>query len=253
MSSDNIAQINEVIAEYFNTNKEDFISAKDLMPALINAGIFTKDIKKGLPFRKILRKLDEENTLNKIPFVHAERIEKNTYWYLVRKGAKYIPKVETTAVSKKQLGISKRANSDEHYILNLCDELLDNTASRQHRFPFLLGDFHKDKKSRTKLPVDSYYENLNLVIEYREKQRPEEATHLDKNEVKTISRVSRDEQRKIYDQRRRDVLKRKNINLIEINYYAFEYDDQMSIIRNKEKDIEIVKNLLKNYIQNSNL
>ena len=46
------------------------------MPALINAGVFTKDHKKGLPLRKILRKLDTENSLDKIPFVHAERKEK---------------------------------------------------------------------------------------------------------------------------------------------------------------------------------
>lgn len=248
MSTNNIAQINEVIAEYFNTTKEDCIAAKDIMPALINAGVFTKDTKKGLPFRKVLRALDEENALDKIPFVHAERTEKNTYWYLVREGAKYIPKVETATISKKQFGLNKRVNSDENYILNLCDELLNDTASRQHRFPFLLGDFHKDKKSRTKLPVDGFYENINLVIEYRDKQPTEETPVLDKPTVKTISGVSRDEQRKIYDQRRRDVLLRKTINLIEINYYAFEYDSQLNIIRNKEKDIEIVKELIKDFL-----
>jgi len=249
MSTDIIAQINEVIATYFNTHSEDYIPAKDIMPALINAGIFTKDTKKGLPFRKILRKLDKENSLDKIPFVYPDRKEKTTYWYLVKKGAEYTPKVETTAISKKQLGISKRVNNDTHYILNLCDELLNDSASRQHKFPFLLGDFHKDKKSRTKLPVAGYYENLNLVIEYRVKQITEEVTDSDKPVVKTVSGVSRDEQRKIYDQRKRDVLERKNINLIIINYYAFEYDNEMNIVRNKEKDIEIVKDLLKDYIQ----
>lgn len=248
MSTNNIAQINEVIAEYFNTHTEDWIAAKDLMPSFINAGVFTKDHKKGLPIRKVLRRLDDENALDKIPFVHADRKEKNTYWHFVRKGSKYAPKVATT-VSKKQLGISKRVNSDEHYIINLCDALLNETASRQHTFPFLLGDFHKDKITRTKLPVDTYYQNLNLVIEYREKQHTEEVPHFDKPDVKTISGVSRGKQRKIYDQRRRDVLLRKNINLIEINYYAFEYDSQMNIIRNKEKDIEIVKEILKDYIK----
>lgn len=248
MSTDSITQINDVIAEYFNTHSEDYIPAKDIMPALINAGVFTKDTKKGLPFRKILRKLDEENSLDKIPFVHAERVEKNTYWYLVRKGAKYTPKVETTTTSKKQLAISKRVNSDEHYILNLCDELLNDSAFRQHRFPFLLGDFHKDKISRTKLPVDGYYQTLNLVIEYHVKHS-EESVHLDKTELKTVSGVSRYQQIKIYDQRKRDVLERKNINLIEINYYAFEYDSEMNIVRSKEKDIEIVKDLIKDYIK----
>jgi len=248
MSTDTIAQINEVITEYFKTHSEDYIPLKDIMPSCINAGIFTKDIKKGLPFRKILRKLDEENTLDKIPFVHAERKEKGIYWYLVRNGSKYSPIEETITTSKKQLAISKRANSDEHYILNLCDELLNDSASRQHRFPFLLGDFHKDKISRTKLPVDGFYQTINLVIEYRVKHL-EEVANLDKTEVKTVSGVSRGEQTKIYNQRKRDVLERKNINLIEINYYAFEYDSEMNIVRNKEKDIEIVKDLIKDFLK----
>jgi hypothetical protein len=249
MSTNNIVQINEVIAEYFKTHKEDWIAAKEIMPALINAGIFSKDHKKGLPLRKVLRELDKENSLDKIPFVHAERKEKNIYWYLVRKGAEYKSKEITVENSRKQLGIKKRENSDENYILNLCDSILNEKASRQHTFPFLLGDFHKDKISRTKLPLDAYYKQLNLVIEYREKQHSEEVAHFDKPEVKTVSGVSRGEQRKMYDQRRRDVLLRKNIGLIEINYYAFEYDSQMNIIRDKEKDIEIIKGILKDFIK----
>jgi hypothetical protein len=249
MSTDNIKQINEVIAEYFKTHKEDWIPAKDMMPALINAGVFTKDHKKGLPLRKILRKLDEENALDQIPFVHADREGKNTYWYLVREGAVYKPKEITTKNSKKQLGIKKRENSDEYYVLNLCDSILKEKASRQHTFPFLLGDFHKDKISRTKLPLDAFYKNLNLVIEYREKQHTEEVSHFDKPAIKTVSGVSRGEQRKIYDERRRAILKRKNINLIEINYYAFAYDSKMEIIRDKEKDTEILQGILKEFIK----
>ena len=247
MVSDNIAKINEIISEYFNTHKVDFIPAKNIMPAFIEAGIFTKDIKKGLPFRKILRELDKENALNKIPFVHAERKEKDTYWYLVREGKQYISE-ENTAISKKQLAIDKRVNNDENYIINLCNDLLKDTASRQHRFPFLLGDFHRDKKSRTKLPVDAYYQNLNLVLEYRIKQ-PEEIASLDKQTSKTISGVSLDEQRKIYNQRRKEVLLRKEINLIEINYYAFEYDSEFNIVRDKEKDTEILKGILSEFLK----
>ncbi len=80
-------------------------------------------------------------------------------------------------------------------------------------------------------------------------QQTEEVLHIDKPEVKTVSGVSRGEQRKIYDQRRRDALLRKEIRLIEINYYAFEYDSQMNIIRDKEKDIEILKEILKDFIK----
>ncbi|WP_111707271.1 hypothetical protein [Lutibacter citreus] len=242
---DNIEQINGVIAEYFNTHKEDWIPAKDIMPALISAGVFTRDFKKGMPLRKVLRELDKENALDKIPFVHAERNEKNTYWYLVREGSEYSPVEKTAEITKKQLGIQKRENSDEYYVLNLCDEILNEKASRQYTFPFLLGDFHKDKISRTKLPLDGFYHSLNLVIEYRVKQQFNEDP---KSETRTISGVSREEQQKLYNERKRDVLSRKNVNLIEINYYSFEYDDQLKIVRNKEKDIEILKDILKEYI-----
>ena len=61
-----------------------------------------------------------------------------------------------------------RKTTDESYVIDLCDELLGITASRQHRFEFLKGD------AGTKLPVDAYYKPLNLVIEYREKQHSEQ-------------------------------------------------------------------------------
>ena len=93
MSKDIIAKINEVVKAYFNAHSEkDWVAAKEIMPDLIKAGVFTKDNKKGLPLRKVLRALDKEKALDKIPFVHAERKESNVYWYLVRKGGKYVPK-----------------------------------------------------------------------------------------------------------------------------------------------------------------
>lgn len=48
---------------------------------------------------------------------------------------------------------------DEAYIIDICDRVLDRTASRQHRFTFLLGD------TGTPLPVDAYYEDPALVVE----------------------------------------------------------------------------------------
>ncbi|SDX90481.1 hypothetical protein SAMN05444411_11158 [Lutibacter oricola] len=242
---DTIKQINKVIEEYFKTHKEDWIAAKDIMPALVEAGVFVKDYKKGLPLRKVLRALDKDNSLDKIPFIHAERKEKNVYWYIVRKGAAYKSQEILSENSKRSLGVKKRENSDEYYILNLCDAIFNEKASRQHTFPFLLGDFHKDKITRTKLPLDAYYHSLNLVIEYRGK--PVEAVEESKH--RTISGVSRDKQRKLYDQRRRDVLLRKNINLIEVHYYSFEYNDDGNIVRDEEKNIEVLKEILKDFLK----
>ena len=75
-----------------------------------------------------------------------------------------------TDLNKKleELGVSKnvrdmlnsgrsRKDSDEEYVINLCDEVLGLTARRQYCFDFLKGDTGR------KLPVDAYYEDLKLV------------------------------------------------------------------------------------------
>lgn len=250
MSEENIAKINEVIEGYFsNTSKEDWMPAKVIMPDLVKAGVFKKDEKNGMPLRKVFRALDKDNALDKIPFVHAERNGENTYWYLVRKGASYVPKdPNDSGVPKGQQRKAARASSDENYIINLCDELLQQNASRQHKFGFILGDMHKDEKTRTALPVDVYYKESNLVIEFLQKKDEEDLVSKNANR-KTISGVGRAEQRKIYDLRKRKALKGKDIPVIEIDYASFECDDTKKLARNKDKDIKILKKLLKDFIK----
>ena len=137
----------------------------------------------------------------------------------------------------------KSSSRDEDYIIDLCDKVLSIRASRQHRFDFLLGDPGSNGK-RTRLPVDAYYESLSLVIEYRERQHTESVKHFDKPDVMTVSGVHRGEQRRIYDQRRRDVLPIHGIILIEISYTYFEYDSSKKIVRNHKKDLSIVIQIL---------
>lgn len=79
------ALINKLIDNYFRTNPKAYkIAAKDLMPEFIAAGIFEKDHRGGLPIRKILRRLNNNEELDLIPYVHPERKTKNTYWYFVK-------------------------------------------------------------------------------------------------------------------------------------------------------------------------
>lgn len=138
---------------------------------------------------------------------------------------------------------------DEHYVLDLCDKVLGVISYRQHKFDFLLGDPNK-KGVSAKLPVDSYYQDLNLVVEYRERQHTESVNFFDKPNKMTVSGVHRGEQRRIYDERRRKILPKHNIDLIEISFTDFNYDRQKRIIRNREKDIEIVKQKLQKYLPN---
>lgn len=107
---------------------------------------------------------------------------------------------------------------------------------------------HKKGKTRTKLPLAAYYENANLVIEFLEKQNKTEE-ELAKLEVMTVSGVTRGEQIIRYNKRRKDILEKKNINLIEIDYALFECDKKNNLSREKDKDVRLLKKILKKYIK----
>ncbi len=80
-----IAAINQVLKEYFNRHPEvNEIVAKEMMPIFMENGIFNNNPSDGLPIRKLLRELDEDDELYRIPYVYPERKEKNTYWYFCR-------------------------------------------------------------------------------------------------------------------------------------------------------------------------
>ena len=134
----------------------------------------------------------------------------------------------------------KRKDSDESYVIDLCDEVLGKKAFRQHCFEFLKGDPGKDGKSR-KLPVDAYYPSKNLVVEYNERQHTERVKLFD--DKPTVSGVSRGEQRKLYDARRKEVLPQNGIKLVVISYFNFELDGK-KIKRNRKRDLKKVKELL---------
>ena len=136
---------------------------------------------------------------------------------------------------------------DEHYIIDLCDNVLNVKASRSHTFDFLRGDPNKKGVSK-KLPVDAFYKSLNLVIEFNERQHTEKVPFFDKPNKMTVSGVSRGEQRKIYDQRRKEVLPKHGIDLIVLSYFDFNFDSRKKIIRNRTDDIEILKEKLKKYV-----
>ena len=141
-----------------------------------------------------------------------------------------------------------RSDSDEKYVLDLCDRVLGLTSSRQHRFDFLLGDPNK-KGNQVRLPVDAYYNELKLVIEYRERQHIEEMPFFDKPNRITVSGVHRGEQRRIYDERRRQVLPQHGIKVIEISYSDLKPNKQGRIIRDAELDEGILRKKLQDFVR----
>ena len=171
--------------------------------------------------------------------IHFKYINGNIVWLggVSSIGTKSIGNY-TVSVSENSRVVQKgnNKNRDEVYVIDLCDEVLGMKSSRQHRFPFLLGD------SGIALPVDAYYEKLGLVVEYCERQHTEAVFFFDRKQ--TVSGVSRGEQRRIYDERRKEVLPQHGIRFVNISYSDFEYNSQKRIIRNHQQDIEIVRNKL---------
>ncbi len=245
-----VEKINSVIEAYFAKNSSiNIVPVKELMPDFINAGIFTKDHRKGLPIRKILNALDKADKLELMPFVYAERNEQNTYWYFIPLNA---PKPTTPYKQEENNKESEMSSSaihknDQDYVIDLCDKVLGQKAKRQKKFDFLLGDVHKDGKTKTKLPVDAYYEELQLAIEFHEQKSSNPDPNIKRREKITVSGVPRSEQRLRYESRIAKTLPVNGIQLICIESSTFSCDAQNNIIRNEENDIEIVKNELKKY------
>lgn len=231
--SEKISIINNTLKKYFaSTSNPRKVLAKDLMPEFIKAGAFTADNKGGKPIRDLLRYLDKANMLSAIPYIFADRKQANVNWYFI--DTESDKKNETCENTQRIAPSSSRAESDEYYVISLCDELLNAKASQQHRFDFLKGD------SGVKLPVDAYYEHLNLVIEYYESQHTESISLF--NKKATVSGVCRDEQRKIYDERRLTELPKHGIKVVVIDYTRFGLTKKIK--RDHDKDLQIVKQIL---------
>jgi hypothetical protein len=140
---------------------------------------------------------------------------------------------------------------DESYIIGICDRVLNCTAERNYRFDFLMGDAGKDGRCR-KLPVDAYYKELSLVIEYWESQHTESNTFFDKNDRVTCSGVHRGEQRRIYDARRRQILPRHGIHLVVLGYKLFEHNSKKRLLRNETADEAIIRKELSRFLKQNN-
>ena len=127
---------------------------------------------------------------------------------------------------------------DEDYILDLCDTILQDKALRQYtKFDYLTGDTGR------KLPVDAFYPSRNLVIEYHERQHTEDVAFFDKPSKMTCSGVSRGEQRRIYDNRRRSLLPANQISLVVLDYSMFEHDARKRLRRTSADETVIRKHL----------
>lgn len=134
-----------------------------------------------------------------------------------------------------------RDDSDEAYIIDICDRVLGQKASRGHRFPWLVGD----ELRPVSLPVDAHYPALALVIEFLERQHSEAVKHFDKPDVMTVSGVHRGQQRALYDQRRREHIPAHGLRLVEIRVDELAHDGRKKLLRLGEQDEVVIREKLR--------
>ena len=236
-----VKKITIFIDNYLETHQKEYITPPEANELLAKAGLLRDNKERsGKPLRELLRD-------NKFPHAYQEgrlwRIPKSNN-LLVQGNQNDLPICDNnehiiSAKKKKKTKSKDKKERDELYVIRLCNEVLGVEASRQHKFDFLRGDGNPGRP----LPVDAYYEKYNLVIEYYENQHSESVPFFDKKN--TVSGVTRGEQRRIYDERRKTVLPQHGIKVVIISYSDF--GESKRIKRDYNHDIEVIRRKLNGF------
>ncbi|MFD6414890.1 hypothetical protein [Streptomyces sp. NPDC060194] len=136
-----------------------------------------------------------------------------------------------------------RDDSDEAYVVGLCERILGESARTQHRFDWLLGDPGADGR-RVRLQVDAYWPGHQLVVEYREPQHDRPTPHFDKPDRLTVSGVHRGEQRAQYDARRDAEIPAHGIRLVVVRPADLDADSRGRLHRNEDVDLAALTKVL---------
>ena len=237
-----VKKITIFIDNYLETHQKEYITPPEANELLAKAGLLRDNKERsGKPLRELLRD-------NKFPHAYQEgrlwRIPKSNN-LLVQGNQNDLPICDNnehiiSAKKKKKTKSKDKKERDELYVIRLCNEVLGVEASRQHKFDFLRGDGNPGRP----LPVDAYYEKYNLVIEYYENQHSESVPFFDKKN--TVSGVTRGEQRRLYDERRKTVLPQHGIKVVIISYSDF--GESKRIKRDYNHDIEVIRRKLNGII-----
>ncbi|MEV1069470.1 hypothetical protein [Streptomyces sp. NPDC050263] len=136
-----------------------------------------------------------------------------------------------------------RDDSDEAYVVGLCDQVLGEVALTQHKFDWLLGDPGANGR-QVKLPVDAYWPGHQLVVEYRELQHDQPTPHFDKPDKLTVSGVHRGEQRTLYNARRDTEIPAHGLRLVVIRPADLDADGRGRLRRNQKADLAALRTIL---------
>lgn len=137
---------------------------------------------------------------------------------------------------------------DEGYALDLCDQVLGSNSVREAKFDWLFGDPGRDGRCR-KLPVDAYWPDLGLVVEFWESQHEQPVPFFDKPDQLTVSGVPRGAQRALYDQRRLELIPRHNLSLVVIRKADLESTPSGRLTYAGVKDLATIRRKLEAFVR----
>lgn len=125
-----------------------------------------------------------------------------------------------------------RINSDEHYVLSLCERIIGRRSLREYAFDWLRAD-PDARGNRRKLPVDAYWPEHSVAAQYYAGPIiPDLATASDR----TLQRIA-------YDHRRRTELARYRIELVEISSEQLAHRGT-KLVRDAEHDLTVLRPLI---------
>ncbi|MCU1524614.1 MAG: hypothetical protein JWO18_1508 [Microbacteriaceae bacterium] len=127
---------------------------------------------------------------------------------------------------------------NEKYVIGLCDEVLGVESAKHHTFLWLLGDVSPTTGRQRALPVDAYWQSLKLVVEFYEKQHSEAVGLFDRRQ--TLSGVNRGLQRKLYDDRRVELIPQHRLALVFIPMSDFTVRRNL-IVPSRDADLATVR------------
>lgn len=88
------------------------------------------------------------------------------------------------------------------------------------------------------LPVDGYWPDLQVVVEFQEEQHSQPSPFFDRRQ--TISGMGRGEQRRRYDERKRTLIPEHGLKLVVIEKSAFSLKSRR-IARDRTRDLQVVR------------
>ncbi|TDU30564.1 hypothetical protein [Arthrobacter sp. JUb115] len=136
---------------------------------------------------------------------------------------------------------AKPEKRDEHYVLALCSDTLGLPCIGQQSFDWLRGDPSLKNGKRKTLPIDGYFEELGLVVEYHERQHSEAVPFFDSKVTSTA--MLRGPQRSLYDARKAALIPQHGMALLVIDYRDFA-NKEGKIVHDPARDRQIVAALL---------